>query len=302
MKLNTSAAVAALVTGLAAPALALDFGDGFYATGEFELEYLDGSGLGTSGETLAYGEVDIGFEQEAGGIGAFIGFDAFSFDNDDEVAVYGALTYSGSFGKIQIGVPRAALEDYIETPDLGGSALLDLELSPFNGSFLPLSYLANTNDTPVGLRYDGSFGAAKVGVSYHSFNDADIVDAAVNYQLGQVELRAGLENISGSGFSETSYFIGAEGEFAQVVAGLMYGNIGVLGDTETVQLYATYSPIDALDLTATYVSISNMGTSEDLYGIAANYTFSQGIYVEAGYVDGNAFGGELYNASLGVKF
>jgi hypothetical protein len=298
--MNKISALAILLASTAGPALALDFGNGFYATGEIELEYIDGSGF--SGETFTYGEVDVGYEQEGGGFGAFVGFDAYALDSQDEMAIYGAVTYSGSFGKIQIGVPRAALDDYIDTPDLGGSALFDLELSQLNGSILPVSYLGSSSETPIGLRYDGSFGAAKVGVSYHSIEDIDLVDAAVNYQLGNVELRAGAEHASTNGFSGTSYFIGAEGEFGPVVAGIMYGDIGLIGNADTTQLYATYSPIEALDLTATYVAFSTGGPTEELYGIAANYTVYEGFYVEGGYLDGNGFGGELYSASVGVKF
>jgi hypothetical protein len=292
--------ITALMLSAASPALALDFGSGFYATGEFELEYIDGSGF--SGETFGYGKADIGYEQEGGGFGGFVGFDAFAFDDQQESAFYGALTYSGSFGKIQVGAPRNALDDYIGTPDLGGSSLFDLQLSQAKGSIIPILYLGSNIDTPVGLRYDGSFGAAKVGISYHSIDTLDIVDIGVNYQIGQVSLRAGAEQGSDGGFSDTSYFIGAEGEIGPVVAGLMYGDLGIIGNASTVQVYATYSPIEALDLTATYMSLDSGGPILDIYGIAAKYTVYQGVYVEGGYLDGDNFTGDLFSASLGVKF
>lgn len=293
-------AIAALMLSTASPALALDFGNGFYVTGDIELEYMDGSSF--SGETIGYGSVDIGYEQAGGGFGGFVGFDALTFDSQSESAIYGALSYSGGFGKIQIGVPRNALDDYIETPDVGGSALFNLELSQLSGSLLPIAYLVSTSDTPVGLRYDGSFGAANVGVSYHSVEDVEIVDLGLNYQLGKVELRAGAEHLSNGGSSETSYFLGAEGEIGPVVAGLLYGNVGVVGNAETIKLYATYSPIEALDLTATYISFNTGGPSQDLYGLAANYSVYQGIYVEAGYLDASGSSDSIFNASLGVKF
>lgn len=292
-------AIAALMLSTASPALALDFGNGFYATGEVELEYVDASGI--NGETVTYGKFDIGYEQVGGGFGGFIGIDALAFDDEKETALYGALTYSGGFGKIQIGVPRPAVDDYIGTPDLGGSVLFDLELSQLGGSILPILYLTSTLDAPVGLRYDGSFGAAKVGLSYHSVEEADVVDLGVNYQLGKVLLRGGAEHISSGSESQTSYFVGAEGELGPVVAGVLFSDINSIGTAQSTQVYATYSPIEALDLTATYLSLSG-GSNLEVYGLAANYTFAQGVYVEAGYLDANAFGGEIYSASLGVKF
>jgi len=294
-------AIAALMLSTASPALALDFGNGFYATGDIELEYMDGSGF--DGETIGYGSFDIGYEQAGGGFGAFVGVDAYTFDSNSESAFYGALTYSGSFGKFQVGAPRPALDDYIETPDLGGSVLYDLELSILSGSYLPIIYLGSSSiDTPVGLRYDGSFGAAKVGVSYHNVEEADIVDLGLSYQLGKVELRGGLEHINAGSTNETSYFIGAEGEIGPVVAGVLYGNIGFAGNAEATQVYATYSPLEALDLTACYLALSSSGPTQDIYGLAANYTIYQGIYVEAGYLDAGGSSDAIYNASLGLKF
>lgn len=286
----------------ASPALALDFGNGFYTTGEFELEYLDGAGF--SGETFAYGEADIGWEQEGGGFGAFIGFDTFALEEQEETAFYGALSYSGSFGKVQIGAPRPALDDYLETPDLGGSALFDLELSQLSGSIIPVLYLGSDTDAPLGLRYDGSFGAAKIGASYHNIDelDADVLDVAVNYQLGQVELRAGAEHINAESVSETSYFLGAEGDFGQFSAGLLYGDIGLSGGVNSLQVYGVYRPIEGLDVTATFLSLDSGGSNQDVYGLAANYTFYQGVYAEVGFLDGDLSSDQIWNASLGVKF
>jgi hypothetical protein len=289
-----------LLASAAAPAMALDFGGGFYANGEFELEYLDGSGF--SGETLGYGKVDVGYQQDGGGFGAFVGFDALNLDNETLSAFYGAISYSGDWGKLQIGVPRNALDDYIATPQVGGARIFDLELSVLDGSLLPINYMVGGIDTPVGLRYDGEFGAAKVGVSYHSIDNIDLVDLGMSYQLAQVNLRGGLEHVNGNGLSETSYFLGAEGEIGPVTAGILLSDISTIGDADAWKVYGTYSPIDALDLTATYQSLDTGGPSQDFYGLAARYTFGPGVYVEGGYLDGDTFGNELFNASLGVKF
>lgn len=288
-------------TTLAAPTFALDFGSGFYTTGEFELEYLDSTGSSGS-ETLGYGSFDIGYEQSGGGFGGFVGVEAINFSSQSETAFYGALTYSGSFGKFQIGAPRNALDDYINTPQIGGERLFDFELAVASGSIIPQFTLFSTTDTPVGLRYDGTFGAAKVGVSLHRIESADILDVGVNYQLGNTLLRGGFEHARSNGSDGTNYYLGAEASFGKVDAGIMLAKFELSGNGNAAKLYATYSPIEALDLTATYLTASSSGSDNTFYGLNADYTFGQGVYVQGGILDGNSFGDALYNVSLGVKF
>lgn len=298
MKLLQSVAIAALVAGLAAPSvLALDFGGGATVTGTFELEYNDFNS--STSQTLGYGEVDISFGNPDGGFGGFVGFDAFVLEDESATAFYGALTFAGGFGKFQIGVPRTALDDYIGTPEVGGSKLVDLELSIATGSVLPVLYLGEDFDPPVGLRYDGNFGAAKVGFSYHQVDDTDLLAVGMNYELGQIVVRAGLEHARDSGSSATSYFLGAEGEFGALKTGVLLADSELLVDARTAKLYAVYTPIDGLDLTGTYIAIDQSSTS-DLFGLGARYTFGQGLFVEAGALDGKLT--EAYNVSVGVNF
>jgi Gram-negative porin len=287
--------LAVLVSAL--PSLALDFGDGFSATGEFELEYAH---VG-SGETLGYGSADIAYQQPAGGFGGFVGFDAVSLGGDTEIAPYGAVSYSGEFGKIQLGVPRAALDDYIDTPSLGGLRFFDLQSAGLTHSVLTTAYLVGDTDTPLGIRYDGAFGDTRIGTSVHRVEGATIVDVAVQYQLGTTQLRGGLENVRQGGASDTSLHIGAESDFGQVKAGVLLSNINTVGNGRAAQLYAIYTPMEQLNVTGTLLSINSGGDTNTLYGVAADYTFGQGTYVEAGIADGSDTSG-LYNLSLGLKF
>lgn len=301
MTYRSATAIAALLTGFASPSLALDFGSGFSVTGEFELEYFDSSGSSGNGETLGYGTVDFTYQQDGGGFGAFVGFDAVTLNDLSETAIYGAISYSGDWGKVQIGVPRAALDDYVDMPALGGLRIFDLEFGSVNGSILTSAYLLSDLDTPVGLRYDGEFGATMIGASYHSVDDADIFDLGANYQLGNVVLRAGIEHLSFGGTSGNTYSLGANATFGKVEAGVLVTDTESVGDLTLVQLFATYSPIEQLNLTATAFSIDSGSDTTTLYGLAADYTFGQGVYVEAGVADGDT-SGSLYNVSLGVKF
>jgi len=140
---------AVLLTTVASPAL--DFGNGFYVTGTAELEYNDGN-LFADG-TFGRADIDLGYEQVGGGFGGFIGVDAFSFDGTSGTQVYGALTYSGGFGKVQFGVPRNALDDYLLAPSVGGLELLELQsVSILTGSIIPTYLLSGNIDPPLGAR------------------------------------------------------------------------------------------------------------------------------------------------------
>jgi hypothetical protein len=281
------------------PAFALEFGDGYYTNGEFELEVFHSSG---DSETLGYATADIGYQQPGGGFGAFVGFDAVSLSGTTESAIYGAISYSGGFGKLQFGAPRAALDDYIDTPTVGGLRIFDLGFGGVTGSIVTLVYLLQDSDVPVGLRYDGTFGDAKLGVSYHRIEDADVLDLAVNYQLGTALLRGGIEHVSDGGTSATAYHIGAESSFGPVTAGLMYSDSEDFFSARILKGYATYSPIDKLNLTGSIWSFDQGGSNGTLYGVAADYTFAQGIYLEGGVADGTNSTDTIVNASLGLKF
>lgn len=282
------------------PVHALDFGDGFSTVGEFELEYFDAGSPG-GGDTIGYASADISYQQPAGGFGGFVGFDAFSTEGTSEAAIYGALSFSGGFGKIQVGVPRAALDDYIEMPPLGGLRIIDLEFGSLSRSIITTAYLFQSLDAPLGVRYDGQFGDAKIGASYHHVDDADVVDVAVNYQVGNAVIRAGVEVVDQGGSSRTSYHLGANATFGKVETGILLSDANAFGDLRAAQVFAKYSPIDRLNVTGTIFSLNGGSGTNTLYGVAADYTFSQGAYLEAGVADGSGTD-SLYNLSLGLKF
>lgn len=298
MKLLCTASTLAMI-GMAAPVLALDLGGGFTLTGNLEYERLS-----VESENIGLGllDADIGY-QHSSGFGGFVGIDAISYSGMSGEAFYGALSYSGDFGKIQIGAPRNALDDYVNAPSIGGVDLLDLQLAPFMGSYLPIVGLED-DETPLGLRYDGTFGAASIGASYHDVEGASVVDIAMNYSLGQTKLMAGIEHVSDNGSSATSYFLGAEHDFGQVTAGAIFGEAELFGDVQSIQAYAVYSPMDKLDVTASLLHIEDESESGDVYGLAANYDLSDMVYVEAGYLGGDAFGGDedIFTFALGVNF
>ncbi|HMS94686.1 MAG TPA: hypothetical protein PKA03_05625 [Tabrizicola sp.] len=301
MKLLGTASTIALIS-LTAPLMALDLGGGFSITGNVELEYLND---GSDDETFGILDADLVYEH-ANGFGGFVGVDAFGTSSSTEETIYGALSYSGSFGKIQIGAPRNALDDYVVSPEIGGVDVLDISLGGLSGSILP-AVLIGSDEAATGLRYDGSFGSANVGVSYLDFEDAKILDAAMTYNLGETKLMAGLERASSSGSESTAYFLGAEHDFGQVTAGAILGHSDLFASSgaDSFTGYAVYSATDRLDLTASVLTISASGSDAQYYGLAANYELSEALYVEAGYVTASSsFGGDddFFALSVGMNF
>lgn len=300
MKHLGTASTLALIS-LSAPIMALDLGGGFSLMGNLEFEYL---GDGSSDQTYGILDADLVYEH-ASGFGGFIGVDAISGSGPVEEAIYGALTYSGSFGKIQIGAPRNALDDYVSAPAIGGVDVLDFSLGGFSGSALPPALMFG-NESSTGLRYDGTFGAANVGVSYHDVDDARILDAAMTYGFGETTVMAGMEHISSSGMDGSAYFLGVEHNFGQVTAGAILGRSDLIGgDVDSVTGYAVFSATERLDLTATVLSLSSAGPNGEIYGLAANYDVTDVVYVEAGYLkstDGFGSSDDFFSVSLGIDF
>lgn len=298
MTLFRTVSVLALAS-IAAPAMALDIGGGFSLTGKLEYEHMSTK---TSDQSFGLLNADLSYES-ASGFGGFIGVQAISAGSSAE-ALYGALSYSGDFGKIQIGAPRGALNDYVSSPMIAGLDFFDLQAGMFTGSVLPILFL-DSDQSQIGVRYDGSFGAANVGLSYHDLDGGQVIDAAMTYSFGDTIVKAGVEQVRDSGTTRNSVFLGAEHDFGQVTAGGVVGSSDFFGpNLRSVKLYAVYSPTDRLDLTATVLNLDSSGPNGTLYGLAANFDLTNGIYVEAGYMgsSGSGIGSDIAGLSVGVKF
>lgn len=286
--------------GLASQAAAQD---GFYTNGYAELSYY--SAFGGDSNTLGYADATIGYTDAASGFGGEFGVEAVTTEGDSYSALYGVLTYQSSFGKLSFGVPRAALDAYLTSvPSVAGLQIFNIaEYGSTKRSLLSSAYLLSDDDTPVGLRYDGSFGNTNVGASYHSYEEADIYNLAANTQLGQTTLTGALEHVTSPGESDTRYFLGAEAKFGQVTAGLLYSGNFAFSNDAAVEAYAKYKPLDQLELTATALNIDFGAGSNTLYGLAADYNFSQGVYVKAGVADDFQDTSDAsYNLAVGLRF
>ena len=222
----------------------------FYTNGYAELSYFDG-GSG-SGQTLGYSEATIGYNTSSG-FGAEVGVDALITQDDDESAIYGALTFQSSFGKLSFGVPRPAIDAFLgSVPTIAGAVPFKIgQIGTTKRSIVTSSYLFTDDEVPVGLRYDGTFGTTNVGASYHRFDDADVYDLAANYRIGQTTLTGALEHLDAGGDADTRYFLGAETKFGQVSAGVLWSGNYAFSNDAALEAYAKFKPLDQLELSAT---------------------------------------------------
>jgi hypothetical protein len=301
------------LAAIAGPAMAQGLPDGFTLSGHIEVEgiafdYPDD----TDQEIFGIGTVDLGFAQPGGGFGGFIGFDGMAYDSDfaeTQLALYGALSYSANFGRVQIGIPRAALGDYIKTPAIGGLNEYDFRLGEVRGNSLPVFYVYRDIPAPLGIRYDGGFGRTIYGASYHAvqFDDADVnvLTFGVAHQLGLAELRGGLEHFIYDGGNDTNFYAGLENTFGSYVTGLMYSDLNRFGDTFMIEAYGQYHMSDALELSLTYMYLrdpNDSRTTQNLIGLAAEYSLQSDLFVEAGIVRDIEYEGTVLNASFGIDF
>ena len=296
---SLSAVPALLCAGLASPALAQSAQEGFYTNGYAELGYYS---QGSNNDTLGYAKATIGYNMN-NGFGAEVGIDAAITDTESYSALYGALSYQSSFGKLSFGAPRGVVDAFLDyVPALGGSTLFDIgQIGLTKGSYMSLAYLFNNGETPVGLRYDGTFGSTNVGASYHRYDDINVYNLAANVQFGSAMVTGAIEHLETDTQSDTRYFLGVESKFGPVTAGLLYGQNALLGNNNSVELYAKYKPLDQLELTATALDID--GSSDTAFGLAADYTFSQGLYVKAGVADSFSSSSDTaVNLALGLRF
>jgi hypothetical protein len=292
-----------ICAGLATSAAAQSADGSFYTDGYAEFSFSDGAG--NDSETVGVTETTLGYFDEGSGFGFELGVDAIIGDGNDQAAVYGAGTFQSSFGKLSLGAPRPVLDAFLSNvPDVAGLQSLNFgTLGLTKRSFVSNAYLLGNEDAPIGLRYDGTFGTTNIGVSYHRVDDTDVFNIAGNYALGQTTLTGAIEHVSESGADETRYFLGVESKFGQVTAGLLYSGNFVFSNDAAVEAYAKFKPLDQLELTASALNY-DLGTgSTTLYGLEADYTINQGIYVKAGVADDFESGSDTaYNLALGLRF
>jgi len=274
--------------------------NGFYLRGVVEAELLKSRNDDTS---LFFGDVSFGFAPVGGGIGLDLGLVGFGGgEGPDELAVYAAASFGLADGRMQVGAPRAVLDDFMDIPPLGGSRFLDIGLGAMTSSAVS-SYALLEGKTPYGLRYDTTIGGLDLAGSAHQFGGDDVsaVDLAAAYDFGAVTLSAGAEHVDGEGSSGFNLILGGKAEFGQMEGGVYYSDLRRPGDVEAWTAYGTWRPSQPISVTGSVVSARESGDEATLYGLSAEYAIPQGAYVQGGILDGD---GErtVYDVSVGWKF
>ncbi len=295
-----SKAFAGLVLAVAVPSsVAAQSAPNINVTGEIEVEVLHSDG---SDETFLFGDIDLSFGPAAGAGG--LGFDlgVLAIDSDgigSESAIFAAATYRTSYGKFSFGLPRNAASAFSRMPDLGGTKLVALEQDIFTGGIVELFYLLG-DDTPVGLRYDGEYGMVKTAVSYHRLSDSEatVFDVAASFEMGKFFTNGSVEIVKPQGTSSQSAVhaeIGASTDLYEAGIGYTIGS-DVIPDA--FMAWATYRPVQKLDISATVLDIDG---TDALYGLSGTYAFWNSAYVQAGVADSSGIDA-VWDLSLGYKF
>ena len=260
--------VAATLLG-GAVAKAADVQSGFYLYGNAQ-----GGTFASSGEEFS-ADLTLGFSGADTGsmpFGAEVNLDYIALGGGDASAINYSLYYDSSFGRFSVGLPRAAVDDYV-----GG-------ISPFRSTTLSISYgqlfssysgymalISPTSPFDYGLRFDGGTGDLEYGISY----------------------------LYSSGFGEGVTTAGARYTFAD------YYTVAV--GMETIPL----APFPGLlaSLQADYGNSGwTLGASRPVIGGGNTFYSASGFYdwnnfrVRAGIVGGGGSGFDLYNVGIEYSF
>lgn len=287
---------AATLTPIFAPAQSLS---GLTASGTVEIEYLNQD---NSDATVLFGDVNLSFGPDVGqtGLGFDLGLYAIDTDNlSSETAIFAAVTYRTSYGKFSFGIPHAAANGFSRMPVVGGVQLISVLQDVYTDGTVENVYLLS-DDTPIGLRYDGEYGALNTALTYHHFSDFDVnvFNAAASYDTGRFFAAGSYEIVEGAASSNQSSLhveIGAAADLYEAGIGYTAGSNLV---EDAFMGWATYRPIENLDVTASVLDIDGV---DSLFGLSGTYTVRGGAYVQAGVVDSSG-SDAIWDISLGYGF
>ncbi len=267
---------------------------GFYADGNLQAEYVS-----TTSDDYTFGIADITLGYSGAGAGSMplgIELSLFTIQGDPvdfDPHVTGSIFYDSSYGRFSVGLPGAALADYVAVPKFGNSKVIGLEYGIPFGSMLDLYF--KTGDAPYdyGVRFDGMVGGADVGLSYHQIDGDDYaISGGVSYAVNNTyTVAAGFEAING-GSTESGIFTSVAAEYG-TFGGLLNISSPIGTDDLFYSIEASYNVSDDLVLTAGYVN-----TGENIYTFDAQYRFMENAYVGASVLGSNG-SDSIYTAYVG---
>ncbi len=276
---------------------------GLETTGQVELEFLRGN---SASSTLLSGDVMLRYR--SGSFGGELGTDAdYVLDGGGEFkSIYAAALFGTAFGEFAIGAPESAADMLIDVPSFAGMKGVDA------GGILPgqpvtlgtpsmVGAIAKGEDRQsYGLRYSGSSGDIRYGVSVHRFDGSEdtILQAAAEYTMGQTQIEGMIENESlQGGFSG---LIGVAHDQGQYSVSAYLSRQTITADGTTFQLNGDYRLSESLTVGGSFAR-KDFGSEQYLYGVTAGWGFGNGAYLSGGMADGDDTG-LLMDASVGYKF
>jgi hypothetical protein len=277
--LNTSAI--ALMTFATTPVLAeTSFGNGFTVDGHVALSHLD-----VGGEAMTYFSTDSDIAWSNGTFGVELGLIAFADEEENATAVFPTISYTfGNGGKVSVGMPRPAYDEYATFKMNGLSDLLGTSNIAANGKSLVTTFLTLSDvENVYGLRYDGAAGAVKYALSYHQDEDGDgaLFSSSAAWTKDALTVSGGLENYSFGGSSGGNIVkLRGDYDWGKFAAGLGVISIIPEGDDgeETYEAALTWTPTDQIAVTGVYATQSLFG--DDFYGVTGSYSFTENASVK----------------------
>ena len=315
MKTVLKTSIAALLSFVAAPALAQDAGSsGFDPYGYISLNYLDSTG-GSSGSGMTYGAARGGFRWDFGGnFGVDYGVFGYGDENESAFAHYLALAYTFGDLRLSVGAPVPAFDTYGKFRISRQLPLYDIFLGPYTGSYLSYidlqSSASSSDQHTYGLRADGIAGGLSYAVSIHGITDVDDVfglSSSAQYELQDgLTVTGGLEYISvPSGNDDlTKVKLGVSKDFGQFDAALILSNLSGLGTNVTFyELSGSYDINDKFNIGASYFG-ANETTGLNLVAIDASYKFYANASLTASVAQStdSSSSDPLYNIGLRYDF
>ncbi len=286
-----------LATTAAAPVAAQSLPGNSNLSGFIELEHLSGDGFS---DNVIAADVTLKIRPDAmSGFGFDLGVQGAQTDDEGMSAIYATAVLSLGGGELSFGIPRSAMREIFGSKPFAGAQYLDLQISMISqvDYLTPLYVMSDVN--MYGLRYDNTFGAARISTGLYKVEDATVTQVAMEYDMQPAKLQFGVEHLSGSGDSITTLALGASASFgAMDVSGLLRHLDVPGGSANSLRLDGAYNIGDAFKVGASYLTASD--GFDDILGLSAEYTFTKSAYVQAGVL--NAAGDNVYDLSLGVKF
>ncbi|MCK4862181.1 MAG: hypothetical protein KAS85_09750 [Rhodobacteraceae bacterium] len=256
--------------------------DGFSSHTDLTLGY-SGSGVGSA---------PIGFE-----LG--IEYSTRNFGSStEEMSINGILFYDSAFGRLSVGTPSVALDDYLMSPRARKTDELGFVLGFYSRSYT--GFVRTYIDEPVyGVRFDGSTNDVNYGISYHTTEDGSLetVTGGASYSRDNYVIAAGFEQLFP--ISQTGLYGSAEFDFGQYGANVYVSNGGLI-DANFAAIEGEYNPTDSLELLVGFSAVEGADTS--LLYAEAEYRFLDGGYAGVNLTTDSDFSYTAYDVYAGWRY